>query len=318
MSDLYRGWNKAELHIHLEGSVEPSTILELEPSLAVGEIAQRCAFSDFPGFLKSYVWVNRLLRTPRDYRLITARLLARMQEENIRYAEITLSAGVVLWKEQNFDAVFSAVAEAAAASPVEVRWILDAVRQFGAEAAMQVARVAVRYRDDGVVAFGIGGDETAGPVNWFGRVFDYVRDNGLQVVPHAGETGGADSVWGALQMGAYRIGHGIAAARDVELMAALKEQNVPLEICLTSNLCTGVIERMGEHPLRTLYEAGVPLTLNTDDPALFRCSLAGEFELAERVLGFSQEELRGIAANAFRYALDPNPEMKPRAGVSNE
>lgn len=317
MGDCYLDWEKAELHVHLEGSVEPATICELQPSVALEEVERRCTFSDFQGFIRSYVWVNRLLRTPSDYGLITRRLLARMETENIRYAEVNLSAGVVLWKEQSFDAVFAAITEAAAESAVQVRWILDAVRQFGAGAAMEVARLAVRYRDHGVVGFGIGGDETAGPVNWFREVFAYTRDNGLAVVPHAGETAGPESVWGALESGARRIGHGIAAAEDPELMAALRERDVPLEICLTSNLCTGSVRSVEEHPIRRLHAAGVPLTLNTDDPALFRCTLTAEFELAEKRFGFSNEALRQIAANGFRYALDWAPEMKCADRVSN-
>jgi adenosine deaminase/aminodeoxyfutalosine deaminase len=125
----------------------------------------------------------------------------------------------------------------------------------------------------------------------------------LRLVAHAGESTGPESVWAALKLGAERIGHGIAAARDAELMRQLREQDIPLEICLTSNMVTGVVKSLDEHPLRRLYDAGVPIVLNTDDPAMFGCTLAGEYRLAARQFGFSEAEMRGIAENGFRYAF---------------
>jgi adenosine deaminase/aminodeoxyfutalosine deaminase len=209
----------------------------------------------------------------------------------------------VLWKRQEFAPVFDAVAEAAAGSPVQVRWILDSVRQFGVEAAMQVAELAAERLDRGVVAFGIGGSEERGPAEWFTGVFSFARSAGLRLTAHAGESGGPESIRAALALGAERIGHGIAAARDPELIALLRERDIPLEICITSNLVTGVVQRLEDHPVRRLFDAGVPIVLNTDDPAMFGCTLVGEYRLAARQFGFSEAELRGIAANGFRYAF---------------
>jgi aminodeoxyfutalosine deaminase len=140
-----------------------------------------------------------------------------------------------------------------------------------------------------------------GPAEWFGETFAFAKRAGLHLTAHAGESTGPESIRAALELGAERIGHGIAAANDPDLMRELFERDVPLEICITSNLVTGVVKRVEDHPVRRLFDAGVPITLNTDDPAMFGCSLTGEYELAARAFGFSEAELRGIAENGFRY-----------------
>jgi aminodeoxyfutalosine deaminase len=305
MADFLLELPKAELHLHLEGSVEPETLHELDPETPMEEFRTLYTYPDFDSFLKAFGAVGKRLRMPQDYALVTRRLLERLAVQNVRYAEIILAAGVVLWKGQEFGPIFDAVREAAVGSPVEVRWILDAVRQFGVEAAMQVAELAAERTSQGVVAYGIGGSEERGPAEWFTDVFAFARSAGLRLTAHAGESMGPESVWGALQLGAERIGHGIAAAHDPGLLAHLRERNIPLEICITSNFVTGVVKRLEEHPVRRLYDAGVPIVLNTDDPAMFRCSLVGEYRLAARMFGFSESELCGIAENGFRYAFRP-------------
>jgi len=303
MGDFYRELQKAELHLHLEGSVEPETAVELDPSLTVDFVREKYAHCNFEEFIQSYIWINRMLRTPADYALVTRRLLERLRADNVVYVEINLSAGVVLWKKQSFAGIFDAIRDEAERSPIQVRWILDAVRHFGPDAAMEVAELAVERRDQGVVGFGIGGDEARGPAEWFTDVFAFVKREGLAVLPHAGETAGPESIWAALRGGAARIGHGIAAARDPELMSYLRANDIPLEICISSNVCTGAVPSLGAHPVRRLFDAGVPITLNTDDPAMFGTTLSREYRLAAERFKFSEAELRTIAGNAFRYAL---------------
>ena len=303
MADFLMDLPKAELHLHLEGSVEPETLHELDPQTPVEAFRALYEYADFDAFLKAFGVVGKCLRGPEDYALITRRLLERLAAQNVRYAEIILAAGVVLWKGQDFAPIFQAVREAAQGSPVEVRWILDAVRQFGVEQAMRVAEWAAERVDRGVVAYGIGGSEERGPAQWFREVFAFAKRAGLRLTAHAGESMGPESVWAALELGAERIGHGIASIQDAALAQHLREHQVPLEICITSNLVTGVVKRIEEHPVRRLYDAGVPIVLNTDDPAMFRCSLVEEFRLAERAFGFSEAELRGIAENGFRFAF---------------
>ncbi|HUI81643.1 MAG TPA: adenosine deaminase [Bryobacteraceae bacterium] len=303
MADFLETMPKAELHLHLEGSVEPETLHELDPATPIEECRAIYSYPDFDAFLKAFGAVGKRLRTPEDYALVTRRLLERLAAQNVRYAEIILAAGVVLWKEQEFAPIFDAVSDAARDAAVEVRWILDAVRQFGVEPAMRVAELAAERMDRGVVAYGIGGSEERGPAEWFTEVFAFARRAGLRLTAHAGESMGPESVWAALQLGAERIGHGIASVHDPALMRHLRDQDVPLEICITSNLVTGVVKHVEDHPIRRLYDAGVPIVLNTDDPAMFRCSLTEEYRLAARVFGFSENELGTIAQNGFRYAF---------------
>jgi aminodeoxyfutalosine deaminase len=303
MDDFLHDVPKAELHLHLEGSVEPETLYELDPSTSMEEYRALYHYTDFDAFLRAFGSVGKRLRTPRDYTLITRRLLERLEAQNVRYAEIIIAAGVVLWKEQDFAAIFDAIGAAAAESAVEVRWILDAVRQFGVEPAMQVAVLAAERQDRGVVALGIGGSEERGPASWFHDVFAFAKREGLHLHAHAGESMGPESIWDALALGAERIGHGIAAVGDPALLRHLREKDIPLEICITSNLVTGVVPRMEDHPVRRLFDSGVPIVLNSDDPAMFRCSLTGEYRLAAEQFGFTEAELGRIAENGFRYAF---------------
>jgi adenosine deaminase/aminodeoxyfutalosine deaminase len=303
MPDFAAEIPKAELHVHLEGSVDAETLHELDPSTPLEELRALYRYPDFNGFLKSFAAVVTRLARPEDYALVTRRLLERLDAQNVRYAEVILAAGVVLWKKQEFGPVFDAVRDATRGSPVEVRWILDATRQFGVEPAWEVARLAAARQDRGVVALGIGGSEERGPAEWFSEVFAFAKSAGLHLTAHAGETAGPESVWAALNLGAERIGHGIAAARDPELLRHLRDCNIPLEVSITSNLVTGVVKKLEDHPIRALYDAGVPIVLNTDDPAMFGCTLVDEYRLAARQFGFSEEELRGIAENGFRYGF---------------
>jgi aminodeoxyfutalosine deaminase len=293
---------KAELHVHLEGSIEPETLLAIDPGLSRGEIEANLTCGNFAEFLRGYIWITSKLTAPEHYALATRHLLERLAEQNVTYAEITLSAGVVLWKQQDLAAVYEAIWTESQRSRVRTFWILDAVRHFGVEHGMQVAKFAVTRREQGTIAYGIGGDEARGPAEWFRDVFAYARDGGLHLVCHAGETVGPESIWAALEIGAERIGHGITAVRDPALLARLRESNVPLEVSISSNVCTGVVRSLEAHPVRQLYDAGVPIVLNTDDPAFFRTSLAREYELAESVFGLPVEEL---AAASFRYAFAP-------------
>jgi aminodeoxyfutalosine deaminase len=307
MADFLLEMPKAELHLHLEGSIEPETLHELDPTTSVEEFRALYQYENFDAFLRAFGAIGKRLRSPEDYALITRRLLENLAAQNVIYAEIIVAAGVVIWKEQDFAAIFEAIREASANSPVRVRWILDAVRQFGVDHVMRVAELAAERVGCGVIAFGIGGSEERGPAELFQEAFAFARRSGLHLTAHAGESMGPESIWAALELGAERIGHGIAAVCDEALMRHLRERDIPLEVCPTSNLVTGVVKRLEDHPLRRLYDAGVPIVLNSDDPAMFRCSLVEEYRLAQRVFGFSEAELRCLAANAFRYSFDPLP-----------
>ncbi len=309
---------KAELHLHLEGSIEPSTLLELRQrhgmeGASLVEVEQLYNYADFKGFLSSFKDVTGHLRTPEDYELITYRLMERLKAQNVLHAEVIVSVGVCLWRKQDFAAIFEGLERGRQRGEkdfgISLAWIFDAIRQFGAEKAQSVLDLAIQFRDRSVVAFGIGGDERAGPPEWFAGVYARAAEYGLHLTEHAGESAGPESIWGALNLKAERIGHGLTAGQDPELIEELAERQVPMEICVTSNLRTGCCAELAQHPVRRYFDEGLMLTLNSDDPAMFRTSLAAEYALVQEAFGFSDEHLRELARNSFEASFLP-PEKK--------
>jgi aminodeoxyfutalosine deaminase len=300
----------AELHLHLEGTVDRETLMLLDPGVTREAVDAAWRFTDFAGFLECFKFIAQRLRGPRDYASITRRMMESLARQGITYAEVTLGAGVVLWRGFDFHSVWRAIREAQREAhkewPVEIWWNLDAIRQFGPDHVMEVARLAANYVGDGAISFGIGGDEVGGPALPLRAAFKYARDAGLRLTAHAGETAGAESIRAALEIGAERIGHGIRAVDDVDLMRRLREEQIPLEVCITSNVKTGAVASLGAHPVRRLFDAGVPITLNTDDPGVFETDMAREFALAGDVFRFSEAELGLIAGTADQFKFGAN------------
>jgi aminodeoxyfutalosine deaminase len=305
---------KAELHLHLEGSIQPSTLVELRQrhsmeGASLAEVRQLYNYKDFKGFLSAFKDVTGHLRTPEDYELIAYRLMERLQAQNILHAEVIVSVGVCLWRKQDFAAIFEGLDHGRERGEkdfgVSLLWIFDAIRQFGAEKADKVLDLAIQFRDRGVTAFGIGGDELAGPPEWFAGVYARAAEHGLHLTAHAGESAGPDSIWGALNLKAERIGHGLTAEKDPELIEELAERQVPIEICATSNLRTGCCAELAQHPVRRYFDQGLMLTLNSDDPAMFRTSLMEEYALVQETFAFTNEHLRELARNSFEASFLP-------------
>jgi len=304
---------KAELHLHLEGAVEPATLFELRQQhgdrATLADTEALYGYTDFQSFLMAFKEVSTHLRGPGDYEHVAYRLMRRLKEDYVLHAEVYVAVGVCLYRKQDFAAIFEGLergrARGARDFGVSLQWIFDATRHFGVEAAQQVFELAVRYRDRQVVGVGIGGDEQKAPPELFRGVYGYAEENGLRLTAHAGETGPPESIWGALNLRAERIGHGFTAGQDPDLIEELAYRQIPVEICLTSNLRTGVCKAIGEHPVKSYFDQGVMITLNTDDPALFGTMLSGEYQLAQETFGFSDEHLREIARNSFEASFLP-------------
>lgn len=310
---------KAELHLHLEGSIEPATARTLMARHGVKasdeEVLERYGFHDFPGFLETFKWVTSFLREPQDYALVATDLGERLLEQNVVYVEATLSVGVMLLRKQQAEANFEALlrsTEPFESRGLRFRWVFDAVRQFGAETAMEVLEAAKTCESKSIVAFGIGGDELQVPTAAFRGVYEQAAELGLHRVIHAGEVGGPEKIREAIELlGVERIGHGIAAIKDPLLMDLLAERKFPLEICPQSNLRTGALARLlareavriEDHPLPGLLRHGIPVVLSTDDPALFHTTLRGEYDAAKQ-MGLEESELEQICEMGFQYAFD--------------
>jgi len=320
---------KVELHLHLEGSVQPETLRELSrnKSLLRREVGnwvserrrQSFRYGNFQSFLKAFGVVTLLLKTPEDYALATTRLMEWLKTQNVKYAEVIFSAGVVLWKKQSVEAVFEAISAAAVEAEtrlgVRVRWIIDGIRHFGIDHVREVLGWAVRYRERGVVAFGIGGDEERGPAELFTDIFREAREAGLRLTAHAGEAVGPESIRKAVELlGAERIGHGLTAIQDPSVMALLRERRIPLEVCPTSNVATGLIARFEDHPLPRFLEAGLTLTLNSDDPAMFGTSLENELLQAATIFSLTRQQVSNLCGNAIRHSFLPEEEKQQLLG----
>ena len=307
---------KAELHLHLEGAVEPQTLVELsrrhDPApLDAAAVEQLYRYSDFRGFLLAFKAVTERLQTAEDYELITYRLLERLRAENVLHAEAYVSVGVCLWRGQDFPALFEGMERGRERGErefgVSLLWLFDAVRQFGPEAAQRVAEQAVAARARGcasVIGLGIGGDEAAAAPEMFREVYAYAAGQGLRRTAHAGESAGPASILGALDaLGAERIGHSLTAWQDEELMARLAKEQVPVEVCVSSNLRTGCCKSLEQHPLRRYFDRGLKLTLASDDPAMFGTSLAREYQLAHEAFAFTEAELERLARTSFEASF---------------
>jgi aminodeoxyfutalosine deaminase len=312
-----RALPKAELHLHLEGTVSPETLVELSrrhdaQGITLAEARSLYLYTDFTGFLLAFKAVSERLRTPEDYELITYRMLERLAAQGVVHAEVYVSVGVVYyWRRIEFESLFHGMEAARVRAErqfgITLYWIFDAVRHFGPEEAARVFRKAAELRpaSPSIVGIGIGGDERRAGAEPFRELFQEAQEAGLRLTAHAGETMGPESIWAALNIGAERIGHGLSAQLDADLMEVLAERQIPLEICITSNLRTGCCPTLEEHPVRRYFDAGLMVTLNSDDPAMFHSDLHDEYRLAHDSFGFTAEHLRELAANSIEASFLP-------------
>jgi adenosine deaminase/aminodeoxyfutalosine deaminase len=315
--EFIRRLPKAELHLHLEGTVEPETLVDLShrhdaTPLSLDQAHAIYRYTDFTGFLMAFKAVTERLRTPDDYQLIAYRMLLRLAMQGVVHAEVYVAVGVIYyWGVSDFEPLFEGLERARIQAEREfgitVFWIFDAVRHFGPEAAARVFRKAAEMRENhaSIVGIGIGGDERRTGADVFRNLYVEARQAGLRLTAHAGESAGPESIWAAINIGAERIGHGLTAIDDPELMDVLAERQIPIEICMTSNVRTSCCLHLAGHPVRRYFDAGLMITLNSDDPAMFASNLEEEYALAAAEFGFTNEHLRELAANSIEASFLP-------------
>ncbi|MGW4033595.1 adenosine deaminase [Streptomyces sp. NPDC004838] len=318
MTDLrpfIAGLPKAELHVHHVGSASPRIVAELAASHPDSKVptdpealADFFTFTDFAHFIDVYLSVVDLVRTPEDVRLLTFEIARDMARQNIRYAELTVTPFSSTRRGIDERAFMDAIEDARKAAESELgvllRWCFDIPGEAGLEAAEETTRLAVDLRPEGLVSFGLGGPEIGVGRPQFKPYFDRAIAAGLRSVPHAGETTGPQTVWDALNvLGAERIGHGTSAAGDPRLLAHLAEHRIPLEVCPTSNIATRAVADLELHPIRQMVEAGVLVTVNSDDPPMFGTDLNSEYGVAARLLGLDERGLADLAKNAVEASF---------------
>ena len=323
MAGFIRRLPKAELHLHLEGTILPATLVELSARrdahpITLAEAQALYQFNDFTGFIECFKAVTRRLKEPEDYELAAWRMMQHLAGQGIVHAEVYISVGVIyMWRNFDpacFEPIFAGLERARERAARELGlslyWIFDAVRHFTVEEARRVFLKAAEMRAQfpSVIGIGLGGDERRTGSEPFRSLYDDARAAGLRLTNHAGETTGPEAIWEALSIGSERIGHALSAIHDATLLQELKLRSIPLELNPTSNVRTGVCPSFAGHPLRQYFDRGLLITLNSDDPAFFGSDLAGEFLLAHTQHAFTQQEIRQLAANSIRASFLPESE----------
>ncbi len=307
---------KVELHVHLEGGIQPETLFALAqrnhitlPVNTAEGLRQWYCFKDFKQFIQIYLTISDCIRTPDDIEFIAREFLRKQAEQNIRYTEVTYSASThhrlkkISFRDQ-LQALNRARAWAEKELHVSAAWIIDIVRNSTPDEGMMVADWAISGMEDGVVALGLGGPEADNPPEKFSKAFKRAREAGLAAVPHAGETVGPKSIWGAIkELHAVRIGHGVRCLEDPKLVAELRKRQIPLEVCSTSNVCLGVVKSFSQVHFPYLLKEGLYVTVNSDDPGIFGSTLTEEYLALAKTFELEAEQLVKLVLNSVHAAL---------------
>jgi aminodeoxyfutalosine deaminase len=317
------GLPKVELHVHHVGSASPRIVAELaarhEGTTPVpadpAALAAYFEFRDFAHFIEIYLSVVDLVRDPEDVRILTYEVARELARQQVRYAELTITPYSHVRRGIPAPAFCEAIEDARRRAETELgvvlRWCFDIPGEAGLPAADETLRIALEERPDGLISFGLAGPEVGVARAPFKPHFDAARAAGLRSVPHAGETTGPGTIWDALEhLGAERIGHGISCVRDPRLLAHLAERQIPLEVCPTSNVRTRAVPSLAEHPLPAMVEAGLVVTVNSDDPPMFGTTLNDEYAVAARLLGLDAAGVAALARSAVTASFLPEPERR--------
>lgn len=332
---------RAELHVHLRGAIPEDVLLDLlnkysadevwrrasaewrsmfeayaniRPFLSpsrwsAGEVSTLFDTETFEQFVATYAFVGYFVRTSSDLRKLILGVVEQLKAQNVVYAEITASIYRYMHNGITLPEIGACLEEAAHDPGIKVQWILGLVRDYGSEATLRLLRDVIDLGCDSVVGITLAGSEHLYPPAQFAEVYSLARDYGLRLTAHAGEVQGSQSIWDALRiLGVERVGHGVTAVEDESLVQYLAENQIPLEVCPTSNVRTGVCMTYDAHPIKPLFEAGVPITINTDDPTFFQTTLSDEYAHLYD-LGLGDSDIYEIVENGFRYAFLPPEEV---------
>lgn len=316
ISEFIKKIPKVELHVHLEGAIRAETLQKLArknhidlPVHSLEEIKRWTVFSGFPDFNEKYILISRSIQTEDDIYLIAQEFLEGQAAQNIRYSEVTYTAythlkqaGIPISNQINVLREASLWAEQTLGTHMQL--IIDIAREISPAEGILVADAVVRAMDKGVVALGLGGNEVMNPPGKFTKAFAVAREAGLPCILHAGETAGPESIWEALKIAdTVRIGHAIRCLEDPALVKELRERQIPLEVCPTSNVCLGIVDSLANHPLPRLIHEGLYVTLNSDDPALFSTDLNTEYQNISNEFGYSQSEIQRLIKNGIQASF---------------
>jgi adenosine deaminase len=322
--DWFERVPKVELHLHLEGAIPHHALWELvqkyggDPAIPdLQALVRRFEYRDFPHFIETWVWKNQFLRKYEDFAFIAEAVAHDLAQQNVRYAEAFFSPADFARHGLTTQGLAEAIRKGLARVPeIEIALVADMVRDFGPDRAAATLAAVNEAREQGIVGIGIGGSEQGFPPEPFAQVYAEARRLGFHTTAHAGEAAGAASVWGAIRaLRVERIGHGTRAEEDEALLDYLAERRIPLEMCPISNLRTGVIKALEEHPAHRYFERGIVVTINSDDPKMFGNSLADEYRALEQALGFSRDEIRTLILNGIHAAWLPEQRKRQLAAA---
>jgi aminodeoxyfutalosine deaminase len=315
IQDFIHRMPKVELHVHLEGSIQPATLLLLAernqvslPAHTIKELYEWYQFTDFAHFVEIYFAICNCIRTADDMELITREFLKNRAEQNILYSEVIFTPFTHV-NHISFDNQLAAINQARKQAKEDLGITINLAPDIDrmmrpVEASFPIADWAVKNKENGIVALGLGGPEIGNPPEVFAPTFQRILETGLPSVPHAGETEGPRSIWGALNsLNAVRIGHGVRCLEDPNLVDFLREKQVPLDVCPSSNVCLGVVPSLSEHPLPKLLEEGLFVTINSDDPSMFNTTLTDEYLRINETFGFDAPQMKKFVFNAVNACL---------------
>jgi len=322
LEGLIAAMPKTELHLHLEGAIPLETLYELiekqggDPTInSIEDLEKKLTYTDFAHFLELWVWKNTFIKEKQDFEEITYQVLHDLSIQNVKYLEAYYSPGDFLRQGLSIpeitEAIIKGKEKAYREFGIRCELIIDLVRDYGPEIGMQRVEEVTPYLGKGVIGVGLGGSEQEFPADPYASVYKEAKRRGFRLTVHAGEAAGPDSIWVAIQkLDCERIGHGVRAKEDPKLITFLKETQIPLELCVVSNVKTRVCESVENHPIKRYFDEGLLVTINSDDPTMFNTSLTHEYIILAQKLKFSVQDIQQLTLNGIKASFMSNKEKE--------